>query len=129
MVARDVEFRLSLLRDPGKPRLRKPEGDFFVLLAFRIGRDTINCWAQLWKYAGVRFQGAGLDISGGGGPRSRVVTFPDGETATVSGGGGSVPAGVVTGDFMLRLPLDTLDRKSTRLNSSHLKLSRMPSSA
>jgi hypothetical protein len=29
-----------------------------------------------WKYAGVRFQGAGLDISGGGGPRSRVVTFP-----------------------------------------------------
>jgi hypothetical protein len=60
-----------------------------------------------WKYAGVRFQGAGLDISGGGGPRSRVVTFPDGETATVSGGGGSVPGGVVTGDFMLRLPLDT----------------------
>ena len=60
-----------------------------------------------WKYAGVWFQGAGLDISGGGGPRSRVVTFPDGETTTVSGGGGSVPAGVVTGDFMLRLPLDT----------------------
>jgi hypothetical protein len=59
-----------------------------------------------WKYAGIRFQGAGLAISGGGGPRSRVVTFPDGETATVSGGGGSVAAGVVTGDFMLRLPLD-----------------------
>src|SRR5580692_12827283 len=31
-----------------------------------------------WKYAGVRFQGAGLDISGGGGPRSRTFTFPDG---------------------------------------------------
>ena len=59
-----------------------------------------------WKYAGIRFQGAGLDISGGGGPRSRTVTFPDGETATVSGGGGSVAGGVVTGDFMLRLPLD-----------------------
>jgi hypothetical protein len=59
-----------------------------------------------WKYAGIRFQGAGLSVSGGGGPRSRVVTFPDGETATVSGGGGSVAAGVVTGDFMLRLPLD-----------------------
>jgi len=59
-----------------------------------------------WKYAGIRFQGAGLDISGGGGSRSRVVTFPDGETATVSGGGGSVAGGVVTGDFMLRLPLD-----------------------
>jgi hypothetical protein len=59
-----------------------------------------------WKYAGIRFQGAGLDISGGGGPRSRTFTFPDGETATVSGGGGSVAVGVVTGDFMLRLPLD-----------------------
>src|SRR5271167_4450602 len=45
-----------------------------------------------WKYAGVRFQGAGLSISGGGGSRSRVVTFPDGETATVTGGGGSVGA-------------------------------------
>jgi hypothetical protein len=59
-----------------------------------------------WKYAGIRFQGAGLDISGGGGPRSRTFTFPDGETATVSGGGGSVAGGVVTGDFLLRLPLD-----------------------
>ena len=62
-----------------------------------------------WKYAGIRFQGAGLDISGGGGTRSRTVTFPDGETATVTGGGGghSVAGGVVTGDFMLRVPLDT----------------------
>jgi hypothetical protein len=60
-----------------------------------------------WKYAGIRFQGAGLDISGGGGTRSRTVTFPDGETATVTGGGGSVAAGVVTGDFLLRLPLDS----------------------
>ena len=59
-----------------------------------------------WKYAGVRFQGAGVDISGGGGPRSRTFTFPDGETATVRGGGGSVGGGVITGDFMLRLPLD-----------------------
>ena len=32
-----------------------------------------------WKYAGIRFQGAGLDISGGGDSRSRVVTFPDGK--------------------------------------------------
>ena len=48
----------------------------------------------------------GTSISGGGGPRSRTFTFPDGETATVSGGGGSVAGGVVTGDFLLRLPLD-----------------------
>jgi hypothetical protein len=59
-----------------------------------------------WKYLGFRFQGAGVDISGGGGPRSRTVTFPDGETATVRGGGGSVGAGVITGDLMLRWPLD-----------------------
>ena len=56
-----------------------------------------------WKYAGVRFQGAGLEISGGGGPRSRVVTFPDGETATVTGGGGSVGAGVITGDLLVAI--------------------------
>jgi hypothetical protein len=31
------------------------------------------------EYGGIRFQGAGLDISGGGGPRRRVVTFPDGK--------------------------------------------------
>jgi hypothetical protein len=69
------------------------------------GGMDFTYWTS-WKYAGFRFQGAGLDVRGGG-SRSRVVTFPDGETATVSGGGGSVPAGVVTGDFMLRLPLDT----------------------
>ena len=33
------------------------------------------------------------------------------------------------GAFMLEKPLGGRDRKSTRLNSSHLKLSRMPSSA
>ncbi len=59
-----------------------------------------------WKYAGVRFQGAGVSIRGGGGSRS--VTIVDGFTApvTVTGGGGSVPAGILTGDFLLRLPLD-----------------------
>ena len=36
----------------------------------------------------------------------------------------------VTPDKTLKdLSADSLDRKSTRLNSSHLKLSRMPSSA
>ena len=38
----------------------------------------------------------------------------------------------LTGIFKLVLPFakaQALDRKSTRLNSSHLKLSRMPSSA
>src|SRR6266481_9436640 len=35
-----------------------------------------------WKYAGVRFQGAGVSIRGGGG--SRTVTLVDGFTAPVS---------------------------------------------
>ena len=35
---------------------------------------------------------------------------------------------VLAGNILVR-QLDTTDRKSTRLNSSHLKLSRMPSSA
>ena len=39
---------------------------------------------------------------------NRTFTFPDGltEPVTVSGGGGSVAAGMITGDFLLRLPLD-----------------------
>jgi hypothetical protein len=59
-----------------------------------------------WKYAGVRFQGAGVSIRGGGG--SRTVTLVDRftEPVTVTGGGGSVAAGIITGDLMLRLPLD-----------------------
>ena len=59
-----------------------------------------------WKYAGVRFQGTGLSISGGGGPRT--VNVIDGFTLPVSHtvGGGSVPAGIIVADGMLRLPLD-----------------------
>jgi len=60
-----------------------------------------------WKYAGVRFQGAGLSISGGGGSRTKEVTLVPGfAPVSVTGGGGNVAAGVITGDFMLRLPLD-----------------------
>jgi hypothetical protein len=59
-----------------------------------------------WKYAGVRFQGAGLDISGNG-SQSREVTLVQGFAPVAVGGSGrSVAAGVLTGDFMLRLPLD-----------------------
>ena len=58
------------------------------------------------SYAGVRFQGAGLDISGNG-SQSHEVTFVRGfAPVTVKGGGNSVAAGVLTGDFLLRLPLD-----------------------
>src|SRR5271165_751874 len=69
-----------------------------------------------WKYAGVRFQGAGFDVSGGGGPRSRTFTFPDGETATISGGGGSVSAGVVTGEFSWWQPMPRACRRRTRIS-------------
>jgi len=59
-----------------------------------------------WKYAGVRFQGTGVSIRGGGGSRT-VTLFPGlTEPVTVTGGGGSVPAGIITSDFLLRYPLD-----------------------
>src|SRR5580692_1717645 len=59
-----------------------------------------------WKYAGVRFQGTRASIRGGGG--SRTVSVIDGFTLPVSHtvGGGSVPAGIIVADGMLRLPLD-----------------------
>ncbi len=59
-----------------------------------------------WKYAGVRFQGAGASISGGGGERTETVLFRGFRPVTVTGGGGSEAAGILTGDFLLRLPLD-----------------------
>jgi hypothetical protein len=72
-----------------------------------------------WKYAGVRFQGTGVSISEGGGNRTQkadgqfvddpyVTLVPGFTPVLVSGGngGGSVAAGIITGDFMLRLPLD-----------------------
>ena len=59
-----------------------------------------------WKYGGVRFQGTGASIRGGGGSRTREVTLFSGETVPITGGGGSVAAGVITADGMLRLPLD-----------------------
>jgi hypothetical protein len=72
-----------------------------------------------WKYAGVRFQGTGASLSGGGGNRNQVgggqfvgdpfVTLVPGFAPVFASGGGgnsSVAAGIITGDFMLRLPLD-----------------------
>jgi len=60
-----------------------------------------------WKYAGVRFQGAGVSIRGGGGSRT-FNPFPGvSEPVTVTGGGNSVAAGILTGDVLLRLPLDS----------------------
>jgi hypothetical protein len=59
-----------------------------------------------WKYAGVRFQGAGVSLRGGGGSRSVTLIRGFSEPVTVTGGGGSVPAGILTSDALLRLPLD-----------------------
>jgi hypothetical protein len=52
------------------------------------------------------FQGAGLDISGNGAQSHEVTLVQGFAPVTVKGGGNSVAAGVLTGDFMLRLPLD-----------------------
>jgi len=52
-----------------------------------------------WKYAGFRFQGAGLDLS----TRNLTVTSSNGSSRS---GSGSAAAGVITGDLILRLPLD-----------------------
>ena len=59
-----------------------------------------------WKYAGVRFQGAGFDISGHGNQRTETVVVPGFRPVTVTGGGGSFPIGEINADALLRLPLD-----------------------
>jgi hypothetical protein len=53
-----------------------------------------------WKYAGVRIQGAGMELSTG----SVTVTGSNGFRSR--SGSGNAAAGVVTGDFIMRLPLD-----------------------
>jgi hypothetical protein len=53
-----------------------------------------------WKYAGVRVQGAGVELSTG------TVTVTGSNGFSSRSGSGSAAAGVVTGDFVLRLPLD-----------------------
>jgi hypothetical protein len=60
-----------------------------------------------WKYAGVRFQGAGLNVTSNGNSQTREVTLVRGfAPVSVNTGDRSVAAGILTGDFMLRLPLD-----------------------
>jgi hypothetical protein len=53
-----------------------------------------------WKYAGFRFQGAGLDLT----TENLTVTGSNGFRSR--SGSGSAAAGVIMGDFILRLPLD-----------------------
>jgi hypothetical protein len=53
-----------------------------------------------WKYAGFRIQGAGMDLTTG----NVTVTGSNGFHSRT--GSGSAAAGVVTGDFIMRLPLD-----------------------
>jgi len=52
-----------------------------------------------WKYAGFRFQGAGVALT------TQTVTIT-GSNGFSRSGSGSAAAGVITGDFVLRLPLD-----------------------
>jgi hypothetical protein len=79
-------------------------GDAGKLHAWGGGMD-FTYWFP-WKYAGVRFQGAGVSIRGGGGSRT-VTVFPGlSEPVSVTGGGGSVAAGIIVADGLLRLPLD-----------------------
>jgi hypothetical protein len=53
-----------------------------------------------WKYAGVRFQGAGVSLTSG------AVTVTDSNGFSRSSSGSRSAAGVLTGDFLMRLPLD-----------------------
>jgi hypothetical protein len=58
-----------------------------------------------WKYAGVRFQGMGMDIQSNS-FTTTVKPFPNFPLRTVNVPSGSIAAGVINADLMLRLPLD-----------------------
>ena len=61
-----------------------------------------------WKYAGVRFQGAGVSLGASGGSRTQQVTIVQGfaPVTVKSSGDNNVAAGIVNADLLLRLPLD-----------------------
>ena len=73
--------------------------------------EYTDCRSQIQR---AQLGGGGSSGSGGG------TSGGGGATAGAGGGGGGTSGGAVNGDT---------DRKSTRLNSSHTVLSRMPSSA
>jgi hypothetical protein len=61
-----------------------------------------------WKYAGIRFQGAGVSLSSGTFTVTETVTGPNGRRTATASRSGSVDgaAGIITSDIILRLPLD-----------------------
>jgi hypothetical protein len=91
----------QVIAPPPPPEFFRPNGfdlGAFATYATGVGSGNagkLHAWGGgmdfsywfPWKYAGVRFQGAGVSIRGGGGSRS--VTIVDGFTApvTVTGGG------------------------------------------
>jgi len=56
-----------------------------------------------WKYAGVRFQGAGVSLSTG---TFTVTESFQGTRIASRSGSASTAAGIITADLLLRLPLD-----------------------
>jgi hypothetical protein len=75
------------------------------------GETTFTGWGGgmdfsyffLWKYAGIRFQGAGVALSTGN--FTVTETFNGVRTASRTGSV-STAAGIITADIILRLPLD-----------------------
>jgi hypothetical protein len=58
-----------------------------------------------WKYAGVRFQGTGMSVQSSG-FTTTIQPFANLPARTVNVPSGSIGAGVLVGDGLLRLPLD-----------------------
>ena len=84
------------LLDKMLPTLSKLQNTKVVVAGYT---DNVPIWAKLKA-------GAGLDISGNGAQSHEVTLVQGFAPVTVNGGGNSVAAGVLTGDFLLRLPLD-----------------------
>jgi hypothetical protein len=78
------------------------------------GETTVSGWGGgmdfsyffPWKYAGVRFQGAGVSLSTGDFTVTETFTGVNGVRTASRTGSVSTAAGVITAQIILRLPLD-----------------------
>ncbi len=78
------------------------------------GETTVSGWGGgmdfsyffPWKYAGVRFQGAGVSLSTGDFTVTESFNGVNGVRTASRTGSVSTAAGIITGQIILRLPLD-----------------------
>ena len=98
----------------------------------RLVREPVSLYeakTHLSELVEQAAQGQEIVIAKSGKPKARLVPLAPKDTRHLRKPGRGKGKVWIAPDFDAPLPPEVLDRKSTRLNSSHIQKSRMPSSA